>query len=288
MSWTYRVILSLVLFCCFPAYGQSSRVLVAYDTPDSSQEPFYADVLQGIERKVGAIEKLEIPPGVSDLQAMFDRSQPDTVIALGNRAADLAYKTSYRNKAIAGLFPFTASEYSGVSLTLDNAAVATKLLRFIPSVQRLFFIQQHGFHTITDTVPAPAGHPKIVMVDGGDSLATIRLLSNLVEYEVSPSDAVFIPPNLPDDILFKIGLIAWDKNIRLFSTNMWHLENGAVMVFYPNAAALGEQLGAMTTKMLPAFETVNTIDVALNRRLAQHLGLVFEFSVKDLFAVKIK
>lgn len=263
-------------------------MLVVYQAPDSSQEQVYENVLQGVENKVTPIDRLEIPLGATDIQAQLDSFHPDRVIALDKITADLAYKSSYRNKLLVSLFPFQASGYSGVSLTLDNKAVVTRLSRFIPSIGRLFIVQQRGFQTIKDSLNEASGSPKVVMVDGGDSLTTIRLLSNLLEYGVAPPDAVFIPPNLPDDILFRIGLTAWDKKIKLFSTNMWHLENGAMMVFYPNAIALGEQLGVMVGKKLPAFETVNVIDVALNRRLAQHLGIDFEPSVKDQFAVKIK
>ena len=266
----------------------ASQVVVVYPSLDPSQAQVYKDTLHGIENKLKTIDKLEVSPGTKDLQAQLDAYHPDKVIALDRSVAELVYKTSYQNKLLAGLFRFEANEFSGVSLSLDNRAVAAKLTHFIPSIGRLFVVQQQGFQTIQDSLAKGDKASTVKMVNGSDSLTTIRLLGNLLEHGTNPSDAVFIPPNLPDDILFKIGLNAWDKKIKLFSTNMWHLENGAMIVFFPNAVAMGEQLGMMAKKKLPAYETVGTIATALNKRIAQHHGINFEPSVQEQFSVKIK
>jgi len=284
----YKGILAALFFVCCCSYGVAARVVVVYQTPDPSQEQVYANIVQGIESKVKIIDKLEISPDTSDIQAQLDHFHPDRVIALDRSVADLANKSSYRNKLLAALFSFEAAEFSGVSLTLDNRAVAAKLTHFIPSIGRLFIVQQQGFQTIKDSLDQNDKTSKVIMVEGSDSLTTIRLLSNLLEHEANSSDAVFIPPNLPDDILFKIGLTAWDKKIKLFSTNMWHLENGAMIIFFPDAVAMGEQLGMMVDKKHPVYETVDTIATALNRRLAQHHGVDFGPSVQEQFTVKIK
>lgn len=283
----YKAIFFALFFCC-SSYSEAARVLVVYSSLDPSQEQDYSDTLHGIENKLKTIDKLEVPAGTSDLQAQLDSYHPDRVIALDRRAADLVNKTAYKTKLLAALFPFEANEFSGLSLSLDNKAVAVKLTHLIPSIGHLFFVQQQGFQTIKDSLVKNEKSSKVKMLTGSDSLTTIRLLGNLLEHGTNSSDAVFIPPNLPDDILFKIGLTAWDRKIKLFSTNMWHLENGAMIVFFPNAVAMGEQLGMMVNKKLPVYETVDTIAFALNRRLAQHNGVDFEASVLDQFTVKIK
>jgi hypothetical protein len=284
----YNGLLSVLFFVCSCSYAVAARVVVVYQTPDPSQEQVYTDTLHGIENKLKTIDKLELSPSTSDLQTQLDAYHPDRVIALDRSVADLVNKTSYRNKLLAALFSFEANEFSGLSLSLDNKAVAAKLTYIIPTIGRLFIVQQQGFQTIKDSLVKNDKALKVKMLKGSDSLTTIRLLSNLLEHETTSSDAVFIPPNLPDDILFKIGLTAWDKKIKLFSTNMWHLENGAMIVFFPNAVAMGEQLGMMADKKLPAYETVGLIATALNRRLAQHHGVDFEPSIQEQFTVKIK
>jgi hypothetical protein len=284
----FNGLLCVLFFAVSCSYAVAARVVVVYQTPDPSQEQVYSAVLNGIENKLKTIVKLELSPSTSDLQSQLDSYHPLRVIALDRSVANLVNKTSYKNKLLAGLFSFEANQFSGLSLSLDNRAVAAKLTHFIPSIGRLFIVQQKGFQTIKDSLVKNDKTSKVKMVNGGDSLATIRLLSNLLEHEATPSDAVFIPPNLPDDILFKIGLAAWDIKIKLFSTNMWHLENGALIVFYPDTIAMGEQLGMMVDKKLPAYETVDAIATGLNRRLAQHHGVDFEPSVQGQFTVKIK
>jgi hypothetical protein len=61
-----------------------------------------------------------------------------------------------------------------------------------------------------------------------------------------------------------------------------------MIVFFPNAVAMGEQLGRMVNQKRPAYETVDTMSSALNRRLAQHNGVEFDASVQEQFTVKIK
>jgi hypothetical protein len=280
-------LLGIFFFLCAYPYALASEVVV-YSSINPSQQQLFSDTLLGIENKLKTVIKLEIAPGVSDLQTQLDVHHPDTVIALDRVAADLVKKTSYKNSLLAGLFSFEANEFNGVSLSLNNTTVAAKLTQLIPSIGRLFFVQQQGFETIKERLIKNDKTSKIKMVIGRDSLNTIRSLSKLLEHEVNSSDAVFIPPNLPDDILFKIGLTAWDKKIKLFSTNLWHLENGAMIVFFPNAVEMGEQLGRMVDQKRLAYETVDTMSFALNRRLAQHNGVDFDASVQEQFTVKIK
>jgi hypothetical protein len=284
----FNGLLGILFFVCACPYALATQVVVVFSSSNPSQQQNFSDTLRGIENKHKTLLKLEIAPGASDLQAQLDVHHPDRVIALGRAAAELVNKTTYKTSLLAGLFSFEAKDFNGVSLSLDNTTVAAKLTQLIPSIGRLFFVQQQGFQTIKESLIKNDKTSKIKMLNGGDSLTTIRSLSKLLEFEVNSSDAVFIPPNLPDDILFKIGLTAWDKNIKLFSTNLWHLENGAMIVFYPNAVAMGEQLARMVDKKLPAYETVDTMSFALNRRLAQHNGVDFDTSAQEQFSVKIK
>lgn len=288
MTVPYKIFGTSLLLFCMAAFGQPANVIVVYETPEPSQEAIYVGVIQGIENILGPIDKLEVPQGAADIQAQLDVARPATVVALGRAATDLVDKSSYRQKSLAGLFPFGSSEHRGVSLLMDGKAVAAEISRLIPSVKKVFIVQQQGFRIIADSGDQTGNTPKIVMLDGEDSLATIRTLGNLLETDVGPSDAVIIPPNLPDDIMFKVGLVAWDKKIKLFSSNMWHLENGVLMIFYPNTVAFGEQIGSFVKSQRTGYETAKNIDIGLNRRLAQHLGVEFKKSDEDKFAVKIK
>lgn len=116
---------------------------------------------------------------------------------------------------------------------------------------------------------------------------TIRLLGTLIETEAIPGEAVMIPANLPANILFEIAKIAWNRKIILLSTNLAYLENGALMVFYPDEFALGQQLGELAKQNRFNRENLQSAKTGLNLKVAQHLGITIEPPKLDQFSVKV-
>jgi hypothetical protein len=283
----YKALAGCLLWLCLPSLGHALRLAVVAHTPDAANVQNLEAVLQGIRLRAGAFNKVEIPAGATDIQALLDNVHPDKIIALDKGAAELTAKTTYRYNAIAGLFPFDAKEFNGISLTMDINAVTERLARLTPAIKRVFIVQQKGFLSFSGN-PKAGASPVVVMLEGQDSLTTIRLLSHTIEQEATTSDAVFIPPNVPDDIMFKIGLSAWDKKIKLLSVNMWHLENGVLMIFFPEPVALGERLAEQVVKPQLGYSTVTNIAAGLNRRLAQHHDVDFTPETENQFEVKIK
>jgi hypothetical protein len=282
-----RLLLSFFVISS-PVYGKDLRIVIAYPVSETAQAPTYAHVIEGIEKELGPIEKLEVPERAGAVQAQLDRLHPDKIIALGKRVAEIVNKTSYLKQSLVGLVHFNASEYNGVSLVLDSRSLIAQLSRFVPSIKRVFVVQQAGYQTI-DSVPAPSeSNPALVIREGSDQLATIRILGHLVEEEATNTDAVFIPANLPLDILYEVAKVAWDKKVMLLSTNLAHLDTGTLMGFYPNEVAIGTQLGQLVRQQNPGYESLKGINSALNRKVAQHLAVDFNSTMLDLFTVKIK
>ncbi len=282
-----RLLLSFFVFCS-PVYGKDLRVVIAYPASEIAQAPTYAHVIEGIEKELGPLERLEVPERADAVQAQLDRLHPDKIIALGKRVAEIVNKTSYLKQSLVGLVHFNASEYNGVSLVLDSRSLFAQISRFVPSIKRVFVVQQVGYQTI-DTGAAPSeSHPALVIREGIDQLATIRLLGHLVEDEATNTDAVFIPANLPLDILYEVAKVAWDKKVMLLSTNLAHLDTGILIGFYPNELALGTQLGQLAKQKNPGYQSLTGINSALNRKVAQHLTLDFAPATLDLFTVQLK
>lgn len=283
-----------LLLCFFvisissPANGKEPRLVIAYPASETSQALTYTHVIDGIEKAVGHAERLEVTEGSDRVQAQLDRLHPDKVIALGKKVAGTINKTTYLKLMLVGLAHFNHLEYKGVSLTLDSRSLGAQLSRFVPSVKRVFVVQQAGHRTIESVSAISGTLPKLEIREGSDQLATIRLLGHLVGEEATATDAVFIPANLPIDILYEVAKVAWDKKIMLLSTNLAQLDTGTLMGFYPDELALGEQLGQLVTKKNPGFESIKGINSALNRKVAQHLGIDFDPATLDLFTVKIK
>lgn len=266
-----RIILVIILFLICSPLAWALKTTIVYDSPTAAQAALYQTVIEGIALEVPSLEQIQIKAdsSVDNIVYQLDKFKPDYVIALDEISARLINSTVYRDRLLATLFFFESSNYKGVNLALSGADLADSVRNLIPTTQRVFIVQQKGHTAIVDSARVNS----VFLIEGANETETLRLLSRVIEQDASESDAIFIPANISDDMLFKIGLTAWDRNIKLFSTNLWHFENGILMVFYPDALALGKQLGQMVRRKKPAFETVKVFNVNLNKKVAQHIGV---------------
>ncbi len=282
----YKLVKIGIIFFVYPVLAKEPQVTIVYSTT-ALQNSTVAQVISGIENITKHSTRLEVTADGVNVQALLDQTHPDKVIALGKRVVDAVYGTSYRNQTIAGLAYFRPTDYAGVSLALDNRVLVEHLSRFLPSVKRVYVVQQAHYQTI-DYIPSELKTSSTVEIrEGVDSLETIRILGLLLE-EATANDAVFIPANLPTNILYEIAKVAWDKRVILLSTNLGHLEAGALIAAYPDDMALGEQLGRLVGRTGPVYESIRVIRFALNNRVAQHLAIDFNPDVLNAFTLKLK
>lgn len=283
---TYKILQIGIIFLSCPVFGKEPQVVIVYSAA-ALQNSAYAQVIAGIEKINSHAQRIEVEGNSVNFQTLLDENRPDKVIALGKGVVDAIYNTSYRDRTFAGLMYFKSSDYRGVGLALDNRVLVEQLSRYLPSVKRIFIVQQAHYQTI-DYIPNELmSSPMIEVREGVDSLDTIRVLGHLLE-DSNATDAVFIPANLPNNILYEVAKVAWDRKIILLSTNLGHLENGVLIAAYPDDVSLGEQLGRLVNRNGPVYEGVKVISFALNRRVAQHLAIEFEPAVLDSFTLKVK
>jgi len=282
----YNLLKSIIILFSCSSFAKDPKVVIVYST-EVLGNPTYTEVIAGIEHINRHVQRIESTGDNNNLSAILDGSHSTRVIALGKGIAETIYRTHYRERTLAGLVYFNRDQYSGVGLAIDNRALVEDLARLLPSIKKFFVVQQSNFQTI-DYVPSNLKSSAVMEVrEGVDALETIRVLGRLLD-EATPSDAIFIPANLPKNILYEVTKVAWDKKIILLSTNLSHLENGALMAVFPDYFALGEQLGRLVESSGPVYENIKVIKYALNRRVAQHLAIEFDPSVLDSFAFKIK
>jgi len=285
--WICKQLGGLFFLVSCSLYAQASPLLIVYPQVEEPLHRIYAAIIQGIEHKVSDTELLELPEGTDDAQSELDRRHPSKIIALGKSVADIIGKSSYRGQTLVGMVHSNPSEAAGVSLALGSQDFVKRLVHLAPSIKRVFVVQEHTHPAITSS-PVSASTPAIIIREGGDMTATIRLLGHLAEEEATTSDAVLIPANLPSNIFYEIAKIAWDRKIILLSTNLAHLESGVLMAFYPDPEGLGEQLGTLSNTGKFEFENLNAVTAGLNQRVAQHLNIEIEASKLELFSVKLK
>jgi len=303
MRWIYRALLFVfALFVSGTAFCKVP-VLVVYPETDASLQHIYTAVITGIDHQVGSTTQLALTPDMINLQATLDHLQPDHIIALGKTAAEAVRHSTYNDRLWVGMMAFTPPDYRGVSLTLDSKRLVQQVAHFAPFIKRLFVVQEARNLSVSLNEKAAASaskaikfksanensnEPDIILREGEDMIMTIRLLGHLVEQEATTRDAVLLPVNLPNDILYEISRIAWDRHIILLSTNLYHLENGALIVLYPDPVALGEQLGRLIAKKNGQSESLQGLKAALNKLIARHLNLDFDAEALQRFEVTIK
>ncbi|CAD6877139.1 MULTISPECIES: hypothetical protein [Methylomonas] len=282
----YNLLKSSIIFFSCSTFAKDPQVVIVYSA-EALGNPAYAQVIAGIEHMNSHVQRIESTGDNNNISSILDATHADRVIALGKGIVENIYRTEYRERTLAGLMYFNPAEYSGVGLALDNRVLVEHLARLLPSVKHFFVVQQSHFQTI-DYVPNNLKSSAVIEIrEGVDSLDTIRVLGRLLD-EATSADAIFIPANLPKNILYEVAKVAWDKKIILLSTNLSHLENGALIAAYPDDFALGEQLGRLVSRPSPVYENIKVIKFALNRRVAQHLAIEFDPIVLDSFALKIK
>jgi len=284
----YKILLISFIFGISPVFGKEPQVTIVYSAAEALRSSAYAQVVAGVEKTIKNSQALEVSPESDDMQVLIDNNHPDKVIALGRTVVEAVNNTSYRPQILAGLMYFRNDNFNGVSLALDSRFLIRAVGRLVPSIKRIFIIQQADFRTIDYVADSSNSAFSVEVREGVDSLATIRLLAHLLDSEAISTDAVFIPANLPNNILYEVAKVAWDKRIMLFSTNLSHLDNGALMVAFPDNELLGVQLGRLAAQKATANESVNGISFGLNRRVAQHLNVDFDQVDLNAFALKIK
>jgi|CXWL01.1.fsa_nt_gi hypothetical protein len=283
----FKPLLVCFILIASPVHGKDTRVVIAYSASEAFQNKAYTQVIEAVEKKIKHVERFEMTEGTPDIQTQLDQLHPDKIIALGKQVAKAISLTTRRQDTVVGMAYFKASEYSGVGLALDSQVLITHLSRLVPFVKRVFIIQDSSLQTI-DKSPVADSMPSLVIREGSDIIATIRLLGKAVEQEAKSTDVVFLPANLPKNILYEIARIAWDKGIILMSTNLAHLDSGALMAFYPDDTALGEQLSDLMNKNKPTYESIRGVNAALNKRVAQHLNIDFDQSTLTLFKLTLQ
>ncbi len=188
---------------------------------------------------------------------------------------------------MAGWVYFIPKEQAGINLALDSEFFSQQLSEFAPFINKVFVVQEVTHQSVASQAINLSPKPTLIFREGQDMTATIRLLGNLVETEAIPGEAIMIPANLPANILFEIAKIAWNRKISLLSTNLAHLENGVLMVLYPDEVALGQQLGELAKQNRFVHENLKSAKAGVNLKVAQHLGITIEPSNLDLFSVKV-
>lgn len=271
--------------------AENTNTLLIYPKVQGPLERIYQAIIQGIKTQITLDDTLAINSQTdpAQIQAIF-KSQPVSVIALGRNTAEILNRYGYSEHMLVGATVFNANEYQGVSLGFDSRVLLHAINDKLPRVKRVFIVDQQNKQTITVYPESRQGSPEIITHYAPQPQAIVRELWRLLNEQATSTDAVIIPGHLDKDIVYELVQLAWRKKIILLSTNLSHLQQGVLMVFYPDNVGMGVQIGQLAAKAekVSRYENLKRLHVALNETMAAHLGLVFEPDVLEQFQFRVK
>ncbi len=267
--------------------GKEPDVAVVYPDVDEPESAIYSEMIKGIKTINQNVELIAFDKSVTNRLPELDKINPERIIAIGPRALEIVHLSSLNKLIMVSLVYFKPGQYVGVSLAIESNLMVEKLSTLIPGLERILVFQDSNHPTIHLLPDTENSRIKIEVREGNGQLPTIRLLGQFLEKEVNRTDAVVLPTNLSIDLLFEVAKVAWDKKIILVAPNLTDLENGALLAFYPDLFAMGQRLGILAKEGKSVSIGQESVRMALNRRIAQHLNLEMDESTLRLFKVII-
>lgn len=277
----------VLLALSLPVRAIPAELLVFYPDVRKPYTKIYQDIINGI-RSANPNNTVAIPIKAEQNQEHYisavKNNKPDSIVALGSGALEIALQIAPDVPIVAGAIPKPISTTRGVSMIVDPAIVINKLLLLDNNINHI--------HVVTDStnkqeqLRAAIDHARSVNISFTVHEAkTIRdaaseyrsLLKNLGNH-----DAIWLLRDkaLNDTSLLSLILeTAWDRKIKVFSSNPTHVKRGALFSIYPNNIALGASLARLANDTgndtNATFELMLLKDIYLagNGRTLRHLGL---------------
>ncbi|WP_404357265.1 hypothetical protein [Methylotuvimicrobium sp. KM1] len=282
------MILSIIASVC---HAESTRTIIIFPQVKAPTQRIFDAIIEGIEQTLPDSTPLTVDQRMQpeQLDSVLNSFNPERIIVLGRATADRIASSPHRDKMIVAGALFEPDEFAGVTLAIDSRRLLQEIKTILPSLRRVFVVGSPRQLHIRIYPASLRGQPAIVPELHEDPLINSRQLWQLLEQADPKTDAIILPSQLDRDILYELAQLAWQKKIILLSTNLAHLNQGVLMVFYPDNIGMGRQIGDFTIQHPgPGFESLTHIHIALNPTVAKHLGLSFAPQVLSRTPLQVK
>jgi putative ABC transport system substrate-binding protein len=253
----------------------------------------FQEIAQGITQSVGARSLcamlLHNPADPARLQDFIHAQSPEVVVTLG-RLATQAYEASGASvpQLIGALdvSPQTRPAASGVSLAVDPDGLFERLLALAPTVRRVWVVYDPRRDAWVMARARRAAAARGLTLHAETAATLLEAAPKYGEYVrtarrglnalwLTSNRALTGDPNLLSYLIEQ----AWLRRVIVFSESLDDAQAGMLFAPYPDSEALGRRLGALALRLAAephqplGIELLQDIKVAVNARVARHLGL---------------
>lgn len=296
MAWTWLTWRHLVFapFGCLAFDVTAAEVLVAMPQVREPYQSVLNQIVDGIEKTASARLVLIADSSSVPTQAPSPRDER-VIIALGSSAIKAAAPLRDLVPLAVGaiLMPDGEPPLPGISLEADPETLFEHLHRLRPTVRTVHWLYRplrNGW--LVDRAQQAARHHnlELVAVPTEDARSAAQRYQEILKQADNATEAVWltqdpallsINSSLPD-ILNR----AWANNIVVFSGSVQHVAHGVLFALFPDNVAMGADLARLALDHADGeavtFKPNRSLRSAINRRTAEHLGIIVDARDYDL------
>lgn len=260
-------------------------------------EPYRAVLEQIVEgmRRTASVRLVQVPPTGQMRDGSLSILDEKAAVALGNTAILAAAALQERVPLVAGavVTPTGQPSLPGISLETDPDALFKRLKDLVPTVRTVHWLyrpERSGW--LLERAQAAAQAHKLTLAAAPVETAreAAQRYQEILGRADSKTDAVWLSqdPALVgnDSALPDILAKAWSDNIVIFSGSVQHVARGVLFALYPDNKLMGENLARLALAeaggKTVGFKANRSVQSAINRRTAEHLGITPNLTGYDL------
>lgn len=285
----------VLLFFTAMAWGAGeASIAVVYPNIGEPYREIFEEIIEGVEDKVGApVARYPVQSGtdIGALKANLRRQNTRVVIALGRQGMKVASALeSNIGVVVGGVLTVPESEarmQPVISLSPDPALLFARLKALMPAAKRVFVVYDpnvNGWLMKLAKEAASVQGMELVAHEATDLRSAVRIYQEIFSAADRHRDALWLPhdPTTVEErsVLPLVLQESWDRNLAVFSSSFGHVRRGALFSLYPDNVALGKSLAGLAQGILisggygkPGMMPLRDVQIAVNLRTAQHLGL---------------
>jgi len=266
-----------------------------------AREPYrtvYQEILSGINASDNEIIENVLPKDFDPAAIVTELKNEgiNRVIVLGRAGYKLAKKLPSDIKVVSGALPIRPNGISGVSLISSPDSLFLLLEQLAPEVKNVHIAYSKRSEWLIELAEAAAVERGLTLdaKKVNDTGEAIKFYNQLFESGVSKTDAIWLPLDKVtshDKVTLPLILEkAWSKEVVVFSSKPSHAKRGALFSALPDNVELGKHLVVMVNELASQaldkkFDTMKSLQLAVNLRTAAHLGLKYSDEQQEAFKV---